>query len=68
MISNSVACTLSLVQVKGFLLSRKAVFTLGVVMHILTLALRRQRQRQAELCEFKGHLIHILSSMPARAT
>ena len=39
-----------------------------MVVHTLTPALRRQRQRQAELCEFEVSLVYGVSSRTARTT
>ena len=39
-----------------------------MVVHTLTPALRRQRQRQAELCEFEASLVYGVSSRTARTT
>ena len=38
-----------------------------VVAHAFIPALRRQRQRQADLCEFKANLVYRMSSRTARA-
>lgn len=49
------------------LFSTKNSILLGIAMHALTPALKRQRQGQADFCEFKAYLIYMVSSRQAPA-